>query len=87
MTSKVLPAIDGPWGEVHDHIIKDAVTQAEWELEQFGAKTALRNTQALQELIDKKTWRSAEAIDVLLKITRLALEEGIIVFDTERSAQ
>ena len=75
MTSKVLPATDGKWGEVHDHIIKDAITQAEWELEVFGAERALRNKEALEKVIAKKIWRSAEAADLLLKITRLALEE------------
>lgn len=70
MNHKVLPAIDGEWGEVHDHIILDVVTQAEWELDVFGAETAIRHMAELDKLIAKKIWRSAEAADLKLRIIR-----------------
>ncbi|MGW8178362.1 MAG: hypothetical protein ACWGQW_06300 [bacterium] len=76
---EVQPAVDYGEGEVHDYILKDAVTQAEWELNEFGAKTAMRNLPALQEMIDNNTWRSVRAADVRLKIIRLATQEDIEV--------
>ena len=79
MVYKILPTVDGKWGEVHDYVFKDAVTQAKWELEEFGAKVAMRNISALDELIDKKTWRSKDAANMRLKIIRLAVAEGVPV--------
>lgn len=79
MPSKILPTVDGKWGEVHDYVFHDAVTQAEWELDNFGAKTAIRNISELDKLIAKKTWRSAKAADLRLKIIRLAVAEGVPV--------
>lgn len=77
MVYKIIPAVDGEWGEVHDYVFHDAVTQAEWELEKFGAKTALRNIPDLDKLITKKTWRSKDAANLRLKIIRLAAAEGV----------
>ena len=79
MAFEILPAVDGEWGEVHDYVFQDAVTQAEWELEKFGAQTAMRNVTALDKLIEKNTWRSKDAANVRLKIIRLAVAEGIPV--------
>lgn len=70
MVYEILPTVDGEWGEVHDHVIRDAVTQAKWELEVFGAETAVRHLQGLDEIIAKKTWRSSEAADIKLMILR-----------------
>lgn len=72
---EIHPCVDGEWGEVHEYVFQDAVTQTKWELEEFGAMRAMRNRQALQELVDAKTWRSVEAADLILRIQRLALEE------------
>jgi len=72
---EIQPCIDGEWGEIHEYVFQDAVTQAKWELKEFGAMRAMRNLQALQELVDSKTWRSVEAADLILRIQRLALEE------------
>lgn len=79
MVYEIFPAVDGEWGEVHDYVFHDAVTQAQWELDEFGAKIAMRNIPDLDKLIAKKTWRSAKAADLRLKIIRLAVAEGVPV--------
>jgi len=85
MITEIEPATDGKWGEVHDHVIHDVVTQAKWELETFGAETAIRHLQGLDEMIAKKIWRSAAAADVRLMILR-SLPEGsdIIIFQESK---
>ena len=74
----IYPAMDGPWGEVHDYVMQDEVTQAQWELNEFGPATALRNVPALKSLIEKGSWRSGDAANVLAIIVRRALAENII---------
>ena len=78
---EIIPCIDGDWGEVHDFILKDAVTQARWEYSEFGARIALRNIPALKELIENSSWRAAEAADIMATIIRVALAEDIIVVE------
>jgi hypothetical protein len=78
MNFQIEPTVDYGDGEVHDNIIKDAITQARWELKTYGANTAMRNQAALQEMIDAKTWRSVEAADLLARIRRLSLSDPAI---------
>ncbi len=57
-------------GQIPGNVIRDAATQAEWELEQFGPAVAMRNIPALQEMIDKHYWRSEAAAEVMAVIKR-----------------
>ena len=75
MNIQIFPSIDGEWGEVHDHILKDAVTQALWELSNYGGIVAMRNIPALDKLIEGKSWRAVDAADAKAMITRVALAE------------
>jgi hypothetical protein len=67
---KVMPAVDGDWGEVHDFILDDEVTRANFALETGGAAYASYWLPYLDCIIRQKTWRSEAALDIYLRITR-----------------
>ena len=79
----ILPTLDGEWGEVHDYVLKDAVTNARWELEEFGGQLAMRNIPKLDELIESKSWRAKDAANIKAIIIRDALAEIV----TERQGE
>lgn len=85
MNFEILPTVDGEWGEVHDFVLKDAVTQARWEFEQFGAAVALRNIPALKETIENVAWRAADAADIMATIIRVALAENLVTVEVVQS--
>jgi hypothetical protein len=73
-----LPPVEIPGvGQVHGHILEDAATWAEYDLETSGAAHALGHKEELQAMIDQKTWRSVAAFDVLTRIER-ELGDGLI---------
>lgn len=78
MNFEIIGTVDGEWGEVHDYVLKDAVTQARWELKEFGAATALRNIPDLKDLIESGSWRATDAADIMARIIRIALAENIV---------
>ena len=81
LTFEILGAVDGDWGEVHDHVLQDAVTQARWELKSLGAAVALRNIPALKDVIASGSWRAEVAADIMATILRIALAENIITVE------
>ncbi|MGD9093998.1 MAG: hypothetical protein PVF74_14210, partial [Anaerolineales bacterium] len=66
------PPVEVPgWGQIHENIIEDEVTWAEYALETGGALYAFSHwDKRHQEVICKKAWRSEAALDLYLRITR-----------------
>lgn len=58
------------WGQIPGNTIEDDVTRARWELENCYPSVAMRWAPHLRYIISQKTWRSADAADVLLRIER-----------------
>ena len=58
------------WGQIPGNTIDDDVTHARWELVNCYPSVAMRWAPHLRRIISQKTWRSAEAADVLLRIER-----------------
>lgn len=72
---EVEPPVEIPGvGQVKDNVICDAVTRAEFELE-ISPALAMRWRSELREMVEKKTWRSARAAEVLLRIERAYASE------------
>ena len=57
-------------GQIPGNIIQDAATWASYELNVCGPAVAMRNIPQLQEMIDRKTWRSQDAADIMAQIKR-----------------
>jgi hypothetical protein len=66
----IFPAVSGDWGEVHELILDDEVTRAEYALETGGAAFASYWLPHLDRIIRQKTWRSEAALEIYLRITR-----------------
>ena len=58
------------WGQIPGNTIEDDITWARWELENCTPSIAMRWVPRLRSIVRQKIWRSAAALDVLLKIER-----------------
>lgn len=68
---ETLPCVEIPGvGQVHDHILEDAVTQAEYLFHTAGAAAAMHMAPELERLAKSRTWRAEAAADLLLRIQR-----------------
>jgi hypothetical protein len=63
------------WGQVHGEVIEDAVTQAEMLLEMSGPFKAFDLWDELDRMVDQKTWRSAAALEMQIRLLRLVAKE------------
>jgi hypothetical protein len=67
----ILDPVEIPgWGQVHGAILQDAATEAEFTLAMQGPQAAMKYAGELRKMIERKTWRSEAAFDVLQRVQR-----------------
>ena len=77
------------WGQVHGEVLEDVVTQAEMLLEISGPTKAFDLWSELERMVDQKTWRSAAALEMQIRLLRLVakwlVDNRITEFSTSKS--
>ena len=73
---EVSSAVEIPgWGQVKPDVINDALTIARACLENDGPLVAVRHLPTLEDMVQQGTWRSEEAVTLILVIQRRYLKE------------